>query len=332
LYKSLFIFIVVAIFFNGCSHKKLYEPNDKNIHNDKNQLKKIKNKLDKQEVYFYDISKQTSKTNKFKRDKGYNYLSLTDNTMITKNEKSIKLNNKQKLSFDKEIVSVSKRKNLIAIVFIDNSIAIYDIVNNQMIFKEQKKHIFIYNSQAARPIFLNNTVLFPTLDGKIAVVDIKNRRLLRDLIVATTGLLKNITFLQLIDETLVTSTNNNILSFGEAKLNIKEFEIVSTAIDADFIYIATIDGQVIKMTKALDIVAKKKFNFANFLSINVFDHNIFLVEAQGFLIKISDDFKKSSVYHVDIPNDKDIAKLEKKYFVKSSFRVLGNLLLYGAGH
>jgi hypothetical protein len=108
-------------------------------------------------------------------------------------------------------------------------------------------------------------------------------------------------FLKAINETMVASTTNKILSWGNGTFSIKDYTIKDIISHGKYIYIATLDGKIIKLDLSLNVIATKKLKFANIHSLG-FGTKLYALESQGFLIEFNNDLTTTKIYKFDFDN------------------------------
>ncbi len=295
--------LLVVLLLGGCSQKQYFDPDDTHGRVSSDDIvvdDYIKNYKPGKLIYLENgtiITKDGKQTRQIPQDQ--HIVNYSDGVLFTANDNNLTMNDTNKtIELSAKPLSVAKKGNILAIVLSDNSMVIYDIAQDEVVFKEKHEHSYINNKKVASPVFMNQTILFPTLDGKVSVVSLSQKKSLRNLIVATTGFVKNVIFLAVTNNTLIAATNNNVLTFGNQSLNLKEYEVANIITNKKFIYIATVDGQIIQLNHALEEQNSAKYKFAKILTLAVGDKFIYALESQNYLIKLSKDFKTSKVYDI----------------------------------
>jgi WD40 repeat protein len=311
-------FVVVAIlFFNGCSSKQYFEPEDTEW------------SIDKEIITTPSYIKMINKygLSEFSLPDGYEFLNYTTDDIIVANNKGDVLFVDKNISFNlvDNVIAASKKGNLLAVVFSNNTTAIYDLESKQYKFKNYAKQIFANDIRIASPLFLETFILFPTLDGKVLVVDNKSFKVVRTLTIDTNNDIKNIILLKNIGSIMVTASPNKLVVIKEGKFLTQESFIQSYLIDENFIYIATLDGRIIKYDLNLQTIASKKFNFAKIQALGIDkDKNIYGVESAGYIIKLSNDFSKTTVYNFPFENDEMVYVNKSKIYFENKVLNLDN--------
>lgn len=307
--KYVSLLVVFTLFFSGCFSKQYFEPKHtkwslnkkiittpsyiqmKNANGATLEDRRILNKFGVSEFVLPD---------------GYEFLNYTSNDIIAANNQGKLLFVGEKMSLDlgNNIIAATRQGNLLAIVFADNTIALYDLKLKQYKFKNYLKKVFVNDIRIASPIFFKNLILFPTLDGKVLVVNNKNFKVIKTLTIDPDNDIRNIILLKTIDDIMIAASPNKLVVLNEGKFLTKEFFIQSYLVDDSYIYIATLDGRLIKYDLKLKKLASKKFKFAKIHGIAIDkEKNIYGVEAAGYLIKVSADFSKITIYDFPIESD-----------------------------
>jgi len=134
----------------------------------------------------------------------------------------------ENINLKKTIASASVDGDILAVLFADNEMALYNIVTKVLLYKEQGGKASVVDSRIVPPYFMNGLVLFSTLDGKIIVVNIKLKKRLRTVIVSSENNFNNIIYMNIIDNKIIAATSYKILSMSEKDLRAK-YEIRNIA-------------------------------------------------------------------------------------------------------
>jgi outer membrane protein assembly factor BamB len=199
----------------------------------------------------------------------------------------------------KSIATASVKGDILAVLFADNEMALYSISSKKLLLKEQGNPPIIVNSKIVKPYFMNDLVLFLTLDGKVVIVSSTLNKKLRSIIVSSEDNFNNIIYFDVVNDKLIAATGTKILSFGQKEVR-ADYEIRDMISDDNQIYIATKQGEIISLNTELGVNAKLKFPFAHFLSLVSTDDKIYALEKAGYLIELSKDLLEYDVYEVDV--------------------------------
>lgn len=322
--KSIIYFAFVLVIFSGCSSKQYYNPKDTKSF-----------ELNKETItlpsYIKSINSSgaTTRDNRiinnfglssFKLQDGYEYINSSNGTIISgdKNGNIFLSDTNQTINFSSNAIGAAKKENLLALTFSDNSFGIWDLKENKFKLKEYLENSFVNDTKFAMPVILNKITLFPTLDGKIVIVENETLKITRTLSIDLQSEIKNVTLLQTVGDVLVGGTGNKIVSLNKGKFNSKDMLIQNYFVDEDFIYLALIDGSVLKLDFDLNIINQTKFKFAKFHAIALDkEKNIFLLESGGYIIKLSNDFKNSTVDSFPFYEDEKVFVSKNKIYFEN---------------
>lgn len=227
-------------------------------------------------------------------------------------------NTKTELSFEKKVVAVSKQNSLLALVLANNKVVLFDEQEKKVVFKSSFEESIAVDSRIASPQFLNDLVLFPTLDGKIVIVNHEKKRIIRTIIVSSQKNFNNIIYFNMQDDVLVAATATKLYVFGNIEHK-KSFDIRDVARDGKDIYLLTKQGEVIVLNETLKELKKKKFAFAHFLGLIIRKESIFIAEREGYIIAIDKDFKAQRVYEVDFDDEAFIFEGSDRFYFEDTF-------------
>lgn len=318
-------FLAITLFvLTGCSTKQYFDPDDTT--NFKTEYKTLDAK-----IIDYNNNGATLENNKFiskdgisknKLPKTFFFLNKSENSILASNnhaELLIRENDTDTfLKFKSNIISAAKKGNTLAFVSVDNSIVIYDIETKQIKHKQYLKASAINDIKIASAVFLDSIVLFPTLDGKIVIIDLNTNKQLQSINVDPSSDINNIIFLEAIGDNLVAATLNKIFTFNNGKINIQDHDIKNVAVKNENIYISTLDGQIIKYDMNLVKKASKKFRFAKFYAIAATD-KLYALESQEFLVTMDMSLENKKVYDFDFSDDEKVITLGNKIYFEDKY-------------
>ncbi len=314
----------VVILFSGCSSKQYFEPETTHSFNqDTTSIDSSIKTLGKYGATL-DNNKFISKNgiSKLELPKGYHFLNNIDNTILATNNENKLLfisNNKQTtINFKNKIISASKRDDLLALVFDKNIVGLYSIEDKKFKLKESLKSSILNDIRVASPIFLDDIVLLPTLDGKVLIVNIEKNTIIKTINIDPNGKINNIIFLDTINDTMIAATTNKIMSLFDSSFAIKDYTIKNIIASKENIFIATLDGNIIKLDFALEEINKKKFKFANIHSL-IYSNSLYALESEGFLININDDFTDIKVYDFSFDNEEKVISIDDTLYFEDSY-------------
>ncbi len=233
--------------------------------------------------------------------KNYRFLSLSNKKVVSvsgtgklliQNEKGQKL---YTYNFKNMIASAKLNKNILAIVFADNDLMVFDTKTNQVLFERKLDDVYALDARIANPYFLGSLIVFPTLDGRLLIVDGKTYTTLRDIVVSSKPYFNNVIFLNVLDNRLVAATQNKVLSISPTEISYLNVGVKDIVFLGQRVFVFTKNGRIILTTSNLKVLKERKFKFANF-STAIYGDFIYVIEKNGYLIAVDKDLITSNVY------------------------------------
>jgi len=188
------IFLLALFIFSGCSSKEYFSP------------EVVKDDWDKREFLDETIIRTTADgavlengqiltkegIQEYFLPKGYSYLGQSDGWIIASkvngelllqsiNDSSIEIN----LELKKTIAGATVKDDHVAILFATNEMALYTLSTKELIFKESGNAPIAVDTRIVNPFFLNELVLYLTLDGKIVIINSETQQVLRSMLVSS---------------------------------------------------------------------------------------------------------------------------------------------------
>lgn len=314
--KKFLCFLCFAIIiFSACSEKKYFEPNkdlikgefgiDSKLDDDILQANKNGAVLENGTL----ITKEGIFNANLKET--YLFLNATSEIAIVADYSN---NNIYFLNFDGKILknfefefmplSASVKGNVMALILANNTAILWDIETNEELFSNKGGSVYAINSKNASPYFLDTSVVLPTLDGKLLVVDLNAYKIAHTITLGSGNYFGNIIYLNVYGENLIVATNNKISTIISGKEFSYAVNVNDIASKDGKIYVLSLEGEVIMLDLLLNELNKKKFPFATLNAIIISDY-IYTLESQGFLIKIDPKNFSDEIYKIDIDEYKN---------------------------
>ena len=296
------------VFFAGCSTKKVFEPESTESSWDKYESIG-ENIIDiTSTAALLENRKVLGKEKKIdiKIAENYRLIAHTDAWII-----SATIDGKVKLQSDtnasimeefeltKTIASASVKDDTLAVVFADNELGLYSIASKELLMKEKVAQTLVIDSRIASPYFVGGVVIFPTLDGKIVIVNPKTKKRLRSTIVSSEDNFNNILYFDIIDQKVIAATAHKLISMDKKEQRAK-YEIRNVAFNGENLFVATKQGEVVSLTPNLQLNAKLKFPFAHFLGLITKDEKVYILEKEGYLIIAEKDLSSYTIHSVSL--------------------------------
>ncbi len=241
----------------------------------------------------------------------------------------IVLNNKSKIIYRKKfavaVASANIKKSKIAIVLASNRILLLDMKTDKYIVDLQGDAIYAVDSRIAAPHFLNSLIIFPTLDGKLLIVDAKSGKVIRNVVVSNEKYFGNIIYLGVLGNHLVAATKKRVISINPKSMGILDEDVKDVIVLKNRVFVFTKDGTVILCDANLKVLKRKKFPFAVFAGV-IYGNFVYMIERGGYLIATDVDLISTNVYKMPDNIDsflyftKDALYYQNKYFKLSKKR------------
>jgi len=203
------------------------------------------------------------------------------------------------LELKKTIAGATVKGDNIAVLFANNEMALYTLSTKALVFKESGSAPVAVDTRIANPYFLNELVLYSTLDGKIVIINSETKQVLRSTLVSSEEYFNNIIYFNVIDNVMVAATGYRLFSLSEKERR-EKYDMRDIIFNSEGIWISTKEGEVVSLTPALQLKAKRKFPFAHFLGMILTKDKLYLLERQGYIIELSKDLAESNVYELNI--------------------------------
>lgn len=325
--KYILVSLLSVFLFTACSGKKYFEPEDTSSNIELNEksipatiksFNKIGATLEDNKI----ITKNGISQNEL--PEGFEFLNLTeDGRIIATNYIDKILIGNQERKVSEVVVAASLRNEKLALIYSNNSMELIDINTNKTLFKEYLPISLANDTRITNPFFMGNLILFPSLNGRVIIVSSVNNEAVRNISVDPDSQFNNIIYIGVIEsnQTLIVASPNRVVSISPRDVISKEYDLRDIIVNNNDIYIATIDGQIIKLNATLDQVAKKKYKYAKIHAL-AFSDSLYAVESQGFLINIDENFDKDVIYDFSFDNEERMIAIGNKIYFGSDYITL----------
>ncbi len=302
------IFILALLVFGGCSSKEYFTPET------------VKDDWDKREFLDERIIRATADgavmedgriltkegLQEYSLPEGYGYIGQSDGWIVASkvdgdlllrsiNDESTEI----LLELKKTVAGATVQGDHIAVLFATNEMALYKLSTKELVFKESGNAPVAVDTRIVNPFFLNELVLYLTLDGKIVIINSDTKEVLRSMLVSSEENFNNIIYFNVIDNVMVAATGYRLFALSEKERR-EKYELRDVAFTDEGIWITTKEGEVVALTPSLQLKAKRKYPFAHFLGMIVTADKLYLLERQGYIIELSKDLTQSDVYELNI--------------------------------
>ncbi|AFL67949.1 hypothetical protein [Sulfurospirillum barnesii] len=228
----------------------------------------------------------------------------------------------QKVLFKKEcgtaVASASLKGNLLAMVLGSNELLLVDMSDGKELMHLTQDNVFALDSRIAAPYFLGDLIIFPTLDGKLLIVDEQSRKPIRDVVVSNEKFFGNIIYLQVLGDRLVAATKSKVVSISPKSINFLEAEVRDVIVLKNRIFVFTKDGKVMLTDADLKVLKDRKFTFATFAG-TIHGDFIYMIEKGGYVIATDIDLVSTNVYKLPDAIESNLFTTEDTLYYKNRF-------------
>jgi hypothetical protein len=325
--KYLLISLSAIFLFTACSGKKYFEPENvsSNIELNKESLSSSIESMNKIGATLENKQIVTDKgISSFKLPENFEFLNVSaDGKIIATNYiNKILIGDEERVVKD-VVVAASLKDNKLALVYSNNTIELIDIKTNKTLYKEYLPISLANDTRITNPYFMGGLILFPTLNGKVIIVSANTNESVKNISVDPDSEFNNIISLNVIEstQTLIVASPNKVVSISPKEIIAKNYEVRDIIVKNDDVYLATIDGQIIKLTPSLVEVAKKKYKYAKIHAL-AFTNSLYAVESQGFLINLNQNLTDDEIYKFSFDNKERMIAIGNKIYYGSKYITL----------
>jgi len=298
--------VAAALVFTGCSSKKYFEPEEtfsasKVTSSYGSKIVSVSREGATLENRSYISKKEGLRS--IDLGEGYRFLSENDRYLLASNiEGTLKMIDKSsqtvthQITFDAPVVTAAVKEGMIAYILNNNAFGIYDIHAKQKRMEEKSDETYAIDARAATPIFIDQLVVFPMLDGKLVIVNSRNASSAKVVYLSSADAFNNVIYLGRTGDTLVAATPKTLFSLGEAGEQEYTANISEVAVADSMIYLFTKEGEVIQLDKALKEQKRTKFKFAHYSVATVIGGKVYALDQKGSLIVLDKTLTKSRIY------------------------------------
>ncbi|HEY9189521.1 MAG TPA: hypothetical protein VIM88_01515 [Sulfurovum sp.] len=304
---SLYTLIAAALLFSGCSSKKYFEPENTfsassassayggsitDLSRDGGTLKS---------------GKYVGKTGMGTVDlgEGYRFLNESETYVLAGNAEGIlKVIDKQTneavraISLKVPVVAATIENGLIAYILNSNTFGLYQMADNRKLVESRSETTFAIDTRAASPIFIDNLVVMPMLDGKLIIVSVEDTENAKVVYLSSEKAFNNIIYLSREGNTMIAATPKKLLTLGSDGQREYSANISEVAYDNGKIYLFTKEGEVLALNSALEVVGEAKFKFAHYAVGTASNGKVYALDQGGSLIVMDSSLSKHRIYDV----------------------------------
>ena len=256
--------------------------------------------------------------------KSYVYLGENNGRYIASSQCGalVVLDVNQKTLFKKEcdvsVASAALKGNLLALVLGSNELVLIDINDGRELMHLSQDNVYALDSRIAAPYFLGDLIIFPTLDGKLIIVDAQTKKPIRDVVVSNEKFFGNIIYLQVLGDRLVAATKSKVVSISPKSIHFLETDVRDVIVLKNRIFVFTKDGKVILTDANLNVLKDRKFTFATFTG-TIYGNFIYMIEKGGYVIATDIDLISTNVYKLPDEIESNVFTTEDTLYYKNHF-------------
>jgi len=200
------------------------------------------------------------------------------------------------IDFKIPIVTASISGNIIVYLLEDNSYGIYNISNNMKLWEDKSQKVFAIDTRVANPIFVGNSIVLPTLDGKLLILKANNKNATETIYISAEKAFNNAIFLQKVGNKIITASSHGIMTIQNGIENRLRVKISEVIIANNAIYLFTKSGEIIKTDMNLKTITTIKFDFAHYSVVGSYKKRLFALDFKGSLVVLNSDLTKHRIY------------------------------------
>lgn len=220
--------------------------------------------------------------------------------------------------FDAAVLSIALSGDDMALVLADNTI----ILANRSLGIKMSQTLAqapAQDSRVAAPIFLDSIIIYPSLDGKLVVVDRTSQRVIRDVVVSSGDFFNNVIYLNVLDDLMIAATSKKVVVVSPKETFFYDEEIRSVVLQDDkskekSIFIFAKNGNIIKTNLHLNKIKEKKFKFAIYNESSIFNGFLYVFEKTGYLIKSDLNLEQTQVFRLKGAADEKAFMREGRFY------------------
>lgn len=322
--KQILLVLLCLFLFNACGTKRQYfEPEviEKKLSYDEKLSSSIQdNNSNFASLANNQVISADGVIENFKLEKGYTLLRHeADEFFMADDNGNLKIVDQEgqeffSHKFDAAVLAIGTRGDDLALVLADNTIVFYNR-SLGLRFHQTLAQAPAQDSRVATPYILESIVVYPTLDGKLVILDKINLKIIRNILVGSEDFFNNIIFLKIIDDKMFASSAKRVLIVSPQETYTLNEEIKNISLDDENVFIFTKDGTIIKTDFRLKELARKKFNFAIFNESEIYNKHLFIFEKTGYLIESDLNLQNIKIYSLkDAVDEKTFMKEGKFYY------------------
>ena len=194
------------------------------------------------------------------------------------------------------VITASISGNIIVYLLEDNSYGIYNISNNMKLWEDKSQKVFAIDTRVANPIFMGNSIILPTLDGKLLTLKVNNKSATTTIYISAEKTFNNAIILEKIGNKIITASSHGIMTIQNGIENRLRLQISEVIVANNYLYIFTKSGKIIKTDMNLKEIASIKFDFAHYSVVGYYNNKLFALDFKGSLVVLNSNLSKHRIY------------------------------------
>ncbi|MDQ7046232.1 MAG: hypothetical protein Q9M39_00840 [Sulfurovum sp.] len=299
------VFTFTALLFSGCSSKKYFEPaktfsaSNASASYSGNMVDLSRNGGTLESGHYIGKAGVSS----IKLADGYRFLNENNKYVLAANPEGILnvIDKKTKesvraISLHIPVVSASIQNGLIGYILNNNTFGVYRMSNHSKIIESRSEKTFAIDTRAASPMFIENLLVMPMLDGKLIIVNVADAENAKIVYISSEKIFNNVIYLAREGNTMIAATPKRVITLGNEGQNEYQANISEVTVSGSRIYLFTKEGKIIALSHSLKELATSKYKFAHYAVGTAFGGRVYALDQQGSLIVMNADLSKKKIY------------------------------------
>ena len=334
--KTLIFTLLLSFLFLGCSTKRQYfEPSDENITGDMKFNGSLPSEIvavskDGATLKDGEVISKNGLVKNFKVLKSEKFLGEYDgNFVVTDINGTLKVvSGTDAVKFEKALgrqaLSANIRGDDLALVMSDDSIMLIKLSSGAVVLDHKVGDAFAIDSRVASPLFINQLIAYPALDGLVSIAENVGGRSARDFVVSNQPFFNNIIALENKGDNLYAVTATRLMLVSPAGNKNHNVDIKDVIFSGDRIYLFLKDGRVELLDRGLNLIKSRKFTFAQFSGALLSGDYLYIIERNGYVIRVDENLEGQAIYELNGEFD------DKSFIAGSSFYYDDKILNFDA--
>lgn len=210
--------------------------------------------------------------------------------------------NERRLNLSERILSAATDGQVAAVTTRGNAHRLIDIQSGESLFFTQEKTVLAVSVRMARPLLGRDQAVFPTLDGKLLIVDRARNQVVREQVVGTETFFANLIFLGEHEGSVIAASQNRVIALSrDGGFYTLERDVRLLTPLKSGLYLFSLDGTVSRISGKLETLQSVKLPYARIVAATETAAALYAVEQSGWIIRLSDNLTQSAVY--ELPDD-----------------------------